>query len=194
MQLPFTVEQFYDLFSEYNTTVWPAQVFLIALAVAAIGLVAIPRRWSGVGVSAILAFLWAWLGVACHLAFFTAINPLAYGFAGVSIAGALVFLWQGVFLRKLDFKFALNARTTVGVLLIVFALIIYPAWSVSAGTTTQAWPRLASRVLQRYSLSACSQSASHLTRAVHSSCRSCGHSSAGRPRSYSRFHKTLAFL
>ena len=44
MQLPFTVEQFYDVFREYNTTLWPAQVFLVALAVAAIVLVVVPRR------------------------------------------------------------------------------------------------------------------------------------------------------
>ncbi len=58
MQLPFTVEQFYGVFREYNTTLWPAQVFLVALALAAIALVVVPCRWSGVGVSAILAFLW----------------------------------------------------------------------------------------------------------------------------------------
>ena len=133
MQLPFTVEQFYDVFRAYNTAVWPTQVFLIALALAAVGFVAVPRRWSGAAVSAILAFLWAWLGVAYHLAFFTAINPLAYGFAGVSVAGAFVFLWQGIFLRKLNFELAFNARTAVGILLVAFALVIYPAWSVYAG-------------------------------------------------------------
>ena len=42
MQFPFTVEQFYDFFREYNTTLWPAQVFLFALAVAAIVLVVVP--------------------------------------------------------------------------------------------------------------------------------------------------------
>lgn len=133
MKLPFTVEQFYGVFRTYNLTVWPAQVLLLALAVAALGLVAFPRRWSGVGVSAILAFLWLWLGVAYHLAFFAAINPLAYAFAGVSVAGALVFLWQGVVKRKLDFKPPFDLRTVTGALLVMFALAIYPAWSMFAG-------------------------------------------------------------
>ena len=60
--LPFTIEQFYGVFREYNTTVWPAQIFLLVLAVVAVVLVVFPRRWSGSSVSSILAFLWAWLG------------------------------------------------------------------------------------------------------------------------------------
>lgn len=133
MQLPFTVEQFYGVFREYNTTLWPTQIVLVMLALVAIALVAAPRRWSGLGISAILAFLWAWLGIAYHLAFFTAINPLAYGFAALSAAGSLIFFWQGVVRRKLEFKLASNARTAVGFLLIIFALVIYPAWSIYAG-------------------------------------------------------------
>lgn len=55
MQLPFSVEQFYGVFRDYNTTLWPAQVLLTVPALAAIALVRVPRRWSGVAVSAILA-------------------------------------------------------------------------------------------------------------------------------------------
>ncbi|MBU1224109.1 MAG: hypothetical protein KKA22_01130 [Gammaproteobacteria bacterium] len=133
MGLPFTVEQFYGVFRDYNTTLWPAQTVLVAFAVAAIVLVIVPRRHSGAGVSAILAFLWSWLALAYHLAFFAAINPLAYVFAGVSLAGALIFLWQGVVLRRLEFRLAPNARSAVGVMLVAFALVIYPAWSIFAG-------------------------------------------------------------
>ena len=62
MLLPFTTEQFFEVFRAYNTTVWPAQVLLLALAVAALILVFVHLRWSGAVVSAILACLWAWLG------------------------------------------------------------------------------------------------------------------------------------
>jgi len=130
MQLPFTAEQFYGVFREYNTTLWPAQVFLLALAVAAVVLVVVPHRWSGwsgVGVSAILALLWAWLGLAYHLAFFTSISPPAYGFAGVSVAGALVFLWQGVVRRKLEFRWVAGGRSVVGFLLVVFVKQTHPS-------------------------------------------------------------------
>lgn len=140
MQLPFTIEQFYGVFREYNTSVWPAQVLLVALAVVAVALVVVPRRWSGAGISSILAFLWAWLGLAFHLAFFTGINPGAYVFAGVSLAGAVIFLWQGVLRRKLEFRVVRGFRTVVGIILIVFALIMYPVWSHYAGHLYPAIP------------------------------------------------------
>ncbi len=133
MQLPFTTEQFYAVFRDYNTTLWPAQVFLLALAAAAIALVVWPRRWSGSGVSVILALLWTWMALAYHLAFFTAISAPAYGFAIVFLAGAWLFFWHGVVRRRLEFKLSASARGGGGVLLVAFALIVYPAWSYFSG-------------------------------------------------------------
>jgi len=71
-------------------------LFFVAIALAAITLALRPSRWSGVGVSAILGLLWTWIAVAYHLSFFTRISPAAYGFAAVSMAGAAVFIWQGL--------------------------------------------------------------------------------------------------
>lgn len=94
--LPFTIEQFFRVFRAYNETVWPAQWVLNALALLALYLAARPNGWSNRGISAILGGLWLWLGLGYHLAFFTAINPLAYAFAAVSVAGGLAFVWYGV--------------------------------------------------------------------------------------------------
>ena len=104
MALPFTVEQFQDVFRDYNVVVWSAQWLLGALALAAVAAALRPRPWSGVFVSASLAFLWAWIALACHAAFFACINPVAYGFAAISAAGAVVFMWQGVVRRRLAFR------------------------------------------------------------------------------------------
>ena len=140
MRLPFTAEQFFGVFRTYNDALWPAQVFLLALALVVVGLIFFQQRWSGIGVSAILAFLWGWLGLAYHLAFFASINPLAYAFWVVSIAGALVFLWEGVVRRRLEFRLTRTARTFVGFSLVLFALGAYPAWSVWAGHRYPAMP------------------------------------------------------
>lgn len=140
MQLPFSIEQFFGVFHNYNTAVWPAQVFLLLLALMAIALVLVRRSWSGLAISAILAFLWIWLGLVYHLAFFSAINPVAYVFAGVSVAGGFVFFWQGVVRRRLDFQWNPGARSYTGLVFIVFALIVYPAWSVFAGHGYPAFP------------------------------------------------------
>ncbi|MBK9609705.1 MAG: hypothetical protein IPO58_26265 [Betaproteobacteria bacterium] len=140
MQLPFTIEQFFGVFRAYNNAVWPAQVFLLALAIAAVALVAVRRHWSGAAISAILALLWAWLGLVYHCAFFAAVNPAALVFGGVSLAGAAVFFWQGVVCRNLSFKAVAGGRAAAGVALIIFALIVYPAWSHLAGHRYPATP------------------------------------------------------
>ena len=140
MTLPFTPEQFFGVFAAYNEAVWPAQIVLVALAALALVLVARPRPGSDRAISAILAFLWGWLALAYHLAFFASINPLAYAFSAVSAAGALVFLWQGVLRRRLHFRFARGAPAAVGAALVAYALLIYPAWSVVSGHGYPAMP------------------------------------------------------
>lgn len=139
MKLPFTIDQFFGVMRAYNEAVWPAQVLLTAAALAAIGMVLWPRRWSGVAISSVLGLLWLWLGLAHHLAFFRAINPLALVFAGVSVAGGLVFLWQGVVRRQLAFCWPGGLRGALGLVLLVFALAVYPVWSTLAG---HAYPSL----------------------------------------------------
>jgi uncharacterized protein DUF6064 len=133
MQLPFTVAQFLAVFRDYNETVWPVQVILLGLAAVAVLLVVFPRRWSGAAVSAILAGLWLWVGIAYHFWFFTRINPLAYFFAMLSIAGGLAFAWFGIARRRVEFRLQRNARSAAGCALVVFALAIYPAWAVLSG-------------------------------------------------------------
>ena len=140
MDIPFTLEQFYGVFRDYNEAVWPAQLFLVLIALASIMLALRPRRWSGAGVSAILGFLWAWIAIAYHLSFFTRISPAAYVFAAVSMAGAAVFIWQGVIRRRLQFKWMPGMRVYAGVALMVFALVVYPIWSAYVGHGYPATP------------------------------------------------------
>lgn len=139
MQLPFTIDQFFGVFRDYNATVWPAQIALVLVAVFALAV--IWRRWasSGVVVSAILGVLWAWLALGYHLAFFVRINPLAYGFAAVSLLGAGLFIWFGVVRRQIEFTFERGPRTFLGLALVAFALVVYPVWSTAAG---HAYPEL----------------------------------------------------
>jgi len=140
MALPFTVEQFYGVFRDYNAAVWPAQWFLVALALVAVGAVLRPQPWSGVVVSSILGVLWAWIALIYHLAFFARISPAAYGFAAGSAVGAVVFIWQGVIRRRLSFRWVPGLNAMAGVVLIAFALVVYPVWSAYAGHPYPATP------------------------------------------------------
>lgn len=84
--LPFTREQFFDVFASYNEVVWPAQIVLFAIALATLGAARRQKdpRWIGW----VLAGLWLWTGLVYHAFFFAPINRLAYGFAPRSCCGA----------------------------------------------------------------------------------------------------------
>lgn len=140
MQLPFGAEQFFEVFRAYNTAVWPAQVLLLASALLAVAVVARPRSTSDTIVSAVLAAQWAWLGAVYHLAFFTAINKLAYVFGVVSLAGAALFLWHGVFRRHLQFGLSTRPMALLGIAFMFFALVVYPAWTSFSGHHYPAFP------------------------------------------------------
>ena len=140
MNIPFTSAEFYSVFSAYNMAVWPMQILLLALGVLAVVLLARQRKNASVGISAILTFLWVWQALAYHVVFFTAINPLAYLFAAVFMAGAAVFIWQGVVRRRLSFKPTSEWRPRAGWGLMIFAWFIYPAWTYFAGHRYPAFP------------------------------------------------------
>lgn len=138
MQLPFSVEEFFAVIVRYNEAVWPAQVLLVLIALGALAAIAWRRPWSGRFVAAALALLWVWIGVVYHFVFFTSINPLAWAFGALSLAGAAVFAWQGVVKRRLQFEWHADLRDAVGLALVLFALVLYPLWSARAG---HAYPR-----------------------------------------------------
>jgi hypothetical protein len=122
MQLPFTREQFFDLFAAYNEALWPA---IVALWTASAVIVALrlsarhPRdRW----VSAVLVAHWAWSAVAYHVAFFTRINPAAWLFAALFLAQAVLFFRVGVMHQRLSFAPWGNAWAPLAWCLIAYSL------------------------------------------------------------------------
>lgn len=140
MSLPFTTDEFLDVFRRYNEAVWPAQWALVLLAVLAVGLAARGPRRAGREVSFILAFLWAWMGVVYHIGFFAAANPAATFFGVLFILQALMFARVGVSRDGLAFDIRRDARGVVGALLVVYALAVYPLVGMLAG---HAYPRMA---------------------------------------------------
>jgi Family of unknown function (DUF6064) len=133
MQLPSTVEEFMSVFERYNVSVWPAQVGLYFLAL--IALLCFYRNVSATRrvVFAVLSFLWAWTGLVYHIGFFSSINPLAYIFGGLFVVQSLIFLYFGVIRDKVILIPRLDLRTIFGLLLIFYALIVYPVIGLALG-------------------------------------------------------------
>lgn len=103
MNLPFTTEQFLSVFEQYNQAVWPVQIVLNVLGLACILLAVKKTGFSDRLIAMILSFFWLWIGLAYHLAFFSAINPAAYAFAILNVIQGIVFLVLGVLHQRLSF-------------------------------------------------------------------------------------------
>lgn len=124
--MPFSVDQFFDVFAQYNVGVWPAQWVLNALAILVVVLLVQGRPSHGHWISAALAVLWGWVAVAYHFAYFTRINSAAWAFGAVSLLGCLWFVWVGVVQRRLHFALDRGVQAWAAGMLITFALVIYP--------------------------------------------------------------------
>lgn len=90
---PFDAEVLASLYGRYNAEVWPAQVFALGLALAAVWLAASPRSWSGPAVAAILAAGWAWCGLAFFLQHFVRFDFMAPVYGVAFLLQALLVLW-----------------------------------------------------------------------------------------------------
>jgi len=140
MRLPFTPEEFLDVFVRYNDAVWPAPLLLVALAVGAVAYGS--RDWPGDGrrVNAILAVLWVWSAIGYHLAFFANLSRAAIVFAiAFAVQGGL-FASLAIGPRVLAYRPRANAAGIVGSILIAYALIGYPVVSYLVGHRYPAAP------------------------------------------------------
>jgi len=138
--VPFTAEQFFGVFAAYNAAVWPVQVLLLALALAAVVLALWPVAAGGRIIAGILAALWLWMGIAYHWAFFSSINRGAYLFGALFVAEGVLLAIDGVVRGRLAFRALTDLAGAVGALAILYALIIYPGLGYLAGHRYPAVP------------------------------------------------------
>ena len=101
--MPFTKEQFFDLFVSYNEALWPAAVALWIVSAVIVAVRLSVRRPHDRWISALLVTHWAWSALAYHVAFFTRINPAAWLFAALFLGQAVLFFRVGVVQRRLSF-------------------------------------------------------------------------------------------
>ena len=124
MTLPFTPEQFFEVFAAYNRSlgIFALGLWLYALAGA---LILARSRDRGRFIAGLLAVQWAWAALAYHVTFFSSINPAAWLFAGLFLMQSALFAWLGVAREQLHFSSTGSWRHFAAWLLIVYALI-YP--------------------------------------------------------------------
>jgi uncharacterized protein DUF6064 len=121
MRVPFTQQQFLDVFGAYNSTAWPV-VIALWLVTFAFGVRFVRGQARSVTLSALAAVHWAWSGLVYHALFFTDINPAAWLFAGVFVLEAFAFVWFGIVQRTLVFEWGHTTRHAVAAALFAYSL------------------------------------------------------------------------
>ena len=124
--IPFTVDQFLNVFKQYNVAVWPAQVFLYMIGIFAISLVLSRKNDFSRIVSLVLSLFWIWMGLAYHFWYFSTINRAALIFAAFFVLEGVILFIVGVLQQQLKFRFSLNVYGIVGGVFLLYALIVYP--------------------------------------------------------------------
>lgn len=131
--MPFTGDQFLEVFATYNNGVWPMQFVLGFLALVAVFFAIKGGNRSNQFIILILSFFWVWIGIVYHLVYFTSINPAAYVFGALNILQGVVLLYYGLLKPRLSFRFRLDLYGSTGAILVIYALCIYPVLASSLG-------------------------------------------------------------
>ena len=128
MKTPFTIEQFFDVFENYNTSIFPLQLIILVVGIIAVFLIHGKKEIKNKYITGFLGFLWLWTGIVYHLSFFTSINKAAYGFGLLFMIQGLLFVIE-LFKKKMEFSFTGKTSEYIGYFFVVFGLIIYPVIS-----------------------------------------------------------------
>lgn len=135
MNLPFTIKEFLEVFRQYNLEVWPAQVFMILLALTAVYFSVRKVAYSNKIISAILSFFWLWMGIVYHLIYFSEINKAAVAFGAIFIFQSLLFIYFGVVKNKLQFQLKMNIHGITGIIFVSFSLLCIQRLVFGSGTS-----------------------------------------------------------
>ena len=130
---PFTPDQFFGVFADYNAAVWPASLIAYGLAFLAIGSMLLGWKFSPRIVSGVLAAMWLWTGLAYHYGFFFRISAAAPFFAALFVLGAVIIAWQGIWREHIAPIAWLGWRSGMGWTLIAYASIGYPLIGLASG-------------------------------------------------------------
>jgi hypothetical protein len=140
MQLPFTVEQFYSVFVQYNDAIWPMQIVLYLVGFGTLFLLLRARPADSHIISGVLALLWVWAAATYYFMFFTAISRSGWVIGSVLLAGGIWIGWIGAVKNQIRFHARGGLRGLVGWTLIIYALIAYPLIGYAIGHRFPAMP------------------------------------------------------
>lgn len=126
MKIPITIEQFFKVFENYNTSIFPFQIILLILGIVALILVHTKPKSKNKFIGIFLGLLSIWTGLVYNIVFFTPINKMAYLFGILFTIQGLLILANCFSKERLDFNIKKQTKDFFGEFFIIFGLIIYP--------------------------------------------------------------------
>ena len=136
---PFTAEILDSVIGQYNQAIWPLPIVACVLVVAAVVPTLRPFPGSGRSVAAVLAVVWAWVGVGFHLGPAAAIDFAAPGYGAAFVLQALLLAWSGTVRGNLAFRFRPDPAGWTGLGCVALGVVGWPLLAALAG---QSWPSL----------------------------------------------------
>ena len=140
VNLPFTPEEFLNVFKIYNQSIWPLQILAYLLGVLGIYLVLRQTGFGSRAMAGILGIFWIWNGAVYHIGHFSSINKMAYLFGSLFIIQGLMFLYTGMIRRGLNFQLRLDRYSISGAIMILYAMVVYPILGYIFGHSYPAAP------------------------------------------------------
>ena len=126
MGIPFSIEEFLNVFEVYNLAIQPIQVIAYVLGALAVLFAILKSSYSRIIILSILATFWAWTGVAYHIVNFSEINKAAYVFGALFLVQAILLLLAAFQSNKLTFQLSFTASAVIGAIFIAYAMVVYP--------------------------------------------------------------------
>jgi hypothetical protein len=124
--LLFSPRTYYRLIERHNEAVWPGQIVTIGLGLVIGWLLRRPASRQGRIVSAILVVLWIWVALAFIWQRYATINWAANYLVWLYAIEVLALAWMGVVRGRLRFGWRRDAAGTLGMVLLILSLLLYP--------------------------------------------------------------------
>lgn len=125
-RLPYTHEVLSVFLSEYHQSIWPIQIIAVILTAITIYILIKPFAQSSRLIITTLVIFWFWIGTIYYIQELTSLSFMAplYGIVWVIQAGLFVCYIIIPFSKKIYFENNIHGYS--GIILIIFAVIIYP--------------------------------------------------------------------
>jgi len=133
MKIPFSAEQFLNVFDQYNSDVWPIQFAFYGFAIIALFVLFVNHSRKDKTISLLLSVFWLWMGIVYHIMYFSEINPAAIFFGCAFIFQGLIFAYFGILKNDLRYRRDDTTYSVMGTIFLLYGLFIYPILSYSFG-------------------------------------------------------------